>query len=121
MIVCKLARFRAIMLLLALGLSLAGQALAGIGIGDQMSSGPAAAASVVNPGAMQSCPDCNGGKATAPTRCPVAFCWNFVAIPALAVGVERGALPELVALPYSIYPGIALRPEPHPPRSINPA
>ena len=77
-----LIRLRAVMLLLAFSLGLAGQAVAGVTMTGQMSAAPGGPVAVMSGGAMGGCSGCDGGNAATSPTCPLAFCWDFVALPA---------------------------------------
>lgn len=114
-------RLRAVMLLLAFSLSLAGQAVAGMTMAGQMSAAPSQPVVVMSDAAMGGCSDCDGGKAATSPTCPLACCWGFVAIAAPAVSLERVASGGFSPARYDVSPGIRLRPDPYPPRILLPA
>jgi hypothetical protein len=116
-----LIRLRAVMLLLAFSLSLAGQAVAGMTMAGPMSPAPGEPVVVMSGAAMGGCSDCDGGKAAISPTCPVAFCWDFVALPAPTAPHERIASVGFAPARYDASPGIRLRPDPYPPRTLLPA
>ena len=107
-----ISRFRVVMLLLALGLGLAGQIASSAAMAAQMQAAP-------NPGSAtgMDCPGCasdqTGGIAA---TCTVAACWIIPALPAHSGTAEPP--PQTVFMPSVelIVAGIATAPEPHPPR-----
>ncbi|MDE2167754.1 MAG: hypothetical protein KGJ66_15620 [Alphaproteobacteria bacterium] len=111
---------RAILLLVAFGLSLAGQALAATVVVDQSAAARATPMMMVT-GAdgMARCPGCDRANNTGMVpNCAVGICWGLVAVPAQAVRVERLKSVVFALLPDTFSHGIAVRPEPHPPRSL---
>jgi hypothetical protein len=107
-------RRRALLLLVAFFLSLAGQAVAGAAMARQGS--PTTLVSVTT-GKM--CGDCAGGGDTPMMpQCPVAFCTTMPAMPTQTASFgERIAPEDFVAARYEIPIGVASAPDPHPPRS----
>jgi hypothetical protein len=116
-----LIRLRAVMLLLAFSLSLAGQAVAGMAMAGQMSAAPGGPVVVTSGAAMGGCSDCDGGKTALSPTCALAFCWGFVALPAPAAPLERIASGGFGPVRSGFSPGIRLRPDPYPPRTLLPA
>ena len=116
-----LIRLRAVMLLLAFSLSLVGQAVAGMAMTGPMSAAPGGPVVVTSGAAMGGCADCDGGNAATAPTCALAFCWGFVALPASATPLERVASGGFGPARYDAPPGIRLRPDPHPPRTLLPA
>ena len=113
-------RLRAILLLVAFGLSIAGQALAATAVVDQSAEARAQPTMMINDtGGISHCPGCDraNNAATVP-NCAAGICWSLVAVPAQVVRVEI-LKAVAFALPSDTSPhGIAVRPEPHPPRSL---
>src|SRR5579872_1550611 len=112
-------RLRAILLLVAFGLSIAGQALAATAVADQSAAASTQPTMMVkSTGGISHCPGCDraNNAATMPS-CAVALFCGLVAVQAQAARVE--ILKAVVfAPPTDTFPhGIAVRPEPHPPRS----
>ena len=117
-----LIRLRAVMLLLAFSLSLAGQAVAGVALAGQMSAAPGEPVFVTSGAAMGGCSDCDGGNAALSPTCALAFCCGFVALPAPAAApLERIASGGFGPARYDASLGIRLRPDPYPPRTLLPA
>jgi len=118
----RFARLRAILLLVAFGLSLAGQAFAATVVADRYAAAtakPTMAMMIKGAGGISRCPACDQANTTGMVpNCAVGICWGMVAVPAQAARVER-AKSVVFALPPGTFPhGIAVRPEPHPPRSL---
>src|SRR5579875_3266798 len=111
-----LIRRRALLLLVAFIIGLAGQAVVGAAMASEM-----AAPAAVSATATEMCPGCGGGDSHAPTmpQCMIAFCASMPAMPAQtdAFG-ERLARLDFVAAPYEIPCGVTAAPDPHPPRSF---
>jgi hypothetical protein len=117
-----IARFRALILLVAFGIGLAGQAMAFAPMAMAQGEGQTMAASMTG---MDGCPDCAGGnssnnrsKSLAPISCAIAFC---------SVSVSPAILPQGPAVALSHdgtfilttaerVRGISIRPDLGPPR-----
>lgn len=95
-------------------ISLAGQAVAGAAMANEM-----AAPAAVSVTATAMCPGCGGGENHAPTmpQCMIAFCASMPAIPAQTNSFDAPlARPHFVAARYEIPPGVVSAPDPYPPR-----
>lgn len=110
-------RLRAVLLLVAFGLGLATQAFAA-----GTTTGPVAPAASMNMAAhatsgMTHCAACGQASrsGTVPS-CPAALCWNVVAAPAQVARIERTQVIAFAPLPDAPLHGLAVGPEPHPPR-----
>lgn len=119
---CSLAnRLRALVLLLTLGIGLAGQAVAAMAMGVSMpmsqDTAPMVSSSMTG---SDYCPACNGHDSPAVMMlgCVAAFCSASVAIlePGLSIAATGHATFPMVA--YSSGQGITIRPALGPPRSI---
>lgn len=112
-------RLCAVLLLTVFSLGLAGQALAAVTV--TVPIGPAAAPVKMvmhDSGAVMHCAACDraNGAATMP-NCPAApFCWALTALPAQAIRAVRVAVVAFAPPAIDVVRGIAVRPEPHPPR-----
>jgi hypothetical protein len=107
----SVSRFRALMLLLAFGLGLAGEAASSAAMAAQ---GPAQAG--ISTGAF--CPGCDadmqhGGLAPS---CMSVFCSTIPALPAQSTGLERLPAAVFPASADVVVAGIASAPDPRPPR-----
>ena len=107
-----ISRFRGLVLLLAFGLGFIGQVLSGVAMAAQMQAAatPGMATGEVCPG----CPsDQQGGMNTG---CTVTACWTAPALPVQSKIPEFE--PRMVFTPSAelIIAGIAIAPDPHPPR-----
>jgi hypothetical protein len=108
----SVSRFRALMLLLAFGLGLAGEAASTAAMAAQM-QGPQAG---ISTGAI--CPGCDadmqrGGLAPS---CMSVFCSTIPALPAQSTGLERLPAAVFPASTDVVIAGIASAPDPRPPR-----
>jgi hypothetical protein len=107
-----ISRFRVLALLLAFGLGFAGQVLSGAAMAAQMQAAPTRG---IATGAI--CPDCPsdqpGGMSIG---CTIAACWTVPALPVQSKIPEFQ--PRVLFTPSAevIIAGIAIAPEPHPPR-----
>lgn len=109
-------RLPALVLLLALGLSLAGQTIAAMVMVAPMDMGMGTQAS-----AASTCPACNDGSGdTMPSQCMTVVCWNLAAIPASGPSISPAVAPDFVAATYIMVPGLSPGPDPHPPRILFP-
>lgn len=120
MVGSRFGRFRAILLLVAFGLSIAGQAFAATVVVDQSAAARAKPTMMINDvGGMPHCPGCDQANNTGMVpSCAVGICWGLVAVPAQAVHVDFVKSVVFAQPPYTLPHGIAVRPEPHPPRSL---
>ncbi len=119
-----LARLRALVLLVALGIGLAGQAMASVSMSMAQDDGPGIAVSMRG---MDGCPGCagrdssdNSSKALAPS-CVLAYCSISVSPAILAQGpavipVHHGTFIPTAA---ERVRGISIRPDLGPPRAIH--
>jgi hypothetical protein len=111
----SVSRFRALMLLLAFGLGLAGEVASTAAMAAQM-QGPAQAG--ISTGAL--CLGCDsdmqhGGLAPS---CMATSCWTVPALPAQSASLEPQPPAVFPASADAIVTGIASAPDPHPPRAF---
>lgn len=104
---------RMLLLLMAFGLSFAGQLMAGAAMASQTAptTTPTAAA------AAGSCGYGGTSVAIAP-RCAARFCSSVPIIPTSAANFGPAHRAMSVAASYAIGPGIVSRPDPHPPKFL---
>lgn len=103
------------MLLLAFGLGLASQVMSSAAMAAQM-QGPAGAG--ISTGAL--CPDCDGDMqqgGLAPS-CMATSCWTIPGLPAQSTALEPHAAAIFPVSADANFAGIALAPDPHPPRVL---
>ncbi len=107
-----ISRYRVLVLLLAFGLGVAGHVSSGVAMAAQMQ---AAAAPGITTGAV--CPDCpSDQQGTMNAGCTVAACSAMPALPAQAKITEPPPRAHFTQSPEVIIAGIAIAPDPHPPR-----
>lgn len=110
-------RLRAVLLLVAFGLGLATQAFAaGTMIGPVA---PVASTKMVahDASGMMHCPACDQANRTGTMpSCPAALCWSVVAAPAQVARIEHAQAIVFASSPDAAPHGLAVGPEPHPPR-----
>lgn len=105
-------RLRALVLLVALSLSLAGQALAST---LSIATAPSPVEQVSAAGV---CPDCGDGGAAMALPCFAVSCWNLAAIATGGFLID-GAEPGRFAAPTgNVATGRSPRPDPYPPRAL---
>ena len=110
-------RLCAVLLLVAFGLGLATQAFAA-----GTTTGPVAPAASMTmvahvPSGMAHCATCDQANRTGTMpSCPAALCWGVVAAPVQVARIERTQAIAFAAPPNAAPHGLAVRPEPHPPR-----
>lgn|SRR5690348_2123799 len=111
-------RLRAVLLLAAFSLALAGQALAAVTVTVPVMSAASTAKMVMHDsGGVMHCAACDrtNGTATMPS-CSAALCWSLVAAPAQVARIEVAQAVVFAPPPDASPHGLAVRPEPHPPR-----
>jgi len=106
-----ITRYRVLVLLLAFGLGFSSQGLSGVAMAAQMQ----AAAPGITTDAV--CPDCpSDQQGCMNTGCTVAACSTAPALPAKAKITEPQPRALFSPSPEVIIAGIAIAPDPHPPR-----
>ena len=110
-------RLRAVLLLVAFGLGLATQAFAaGTTTGPVV---PVVSMKMVAhaTSGMTHCAACDQtNRSGTVASCPAALCWSVVAAPAQVARIERAQAIVFAPPPDAAPHGLAVRPEPHPPR-----
>ena len=109
-----ISRFRALMLLLAFGLGLAGQIVSSAAMAAQMQA-------AAHPGTAtgMNCPACPGDQGGGiAASCTIAVCWTIPALPAQGGAAERPPQAVFVRSVELTVAGIATAPDPYPPRSF---
>ena len=114
-------RLRAVLLLAAFSLGLASQALAAVTVTVPVRPAASPVKMIMHEsGGVMLCAACDlaNGAATVP-NCPAApFCWGLTALPAQALRVARVAAVAFAPPAIDVVRGIAVRPEPPPPRFL---
>ena len=110
-----LSRVRALLLLLALCLGIAGQFAARAAMAAPMMPSQATHVS-----AAGSCAGCGGDANGMAPQCAIVSCAGMPGLPASGPAIER-VEPAAFSLPATdTYTGLSPRPDPHPPRSFLP-
>jgi len=112
MLASVISRYRILLLLLAFGLGVAGHVSSGVTMAAQMQA--AAAPGITSDAACPGCPSDQPGTMNA--GCTVAACSAMPALPAQGRITEPQARALFTPSPEVIIAGIAIAPDPHPPR-----